>query len=103
MTDREGAEALRGVVLGRARADVGLDEGSIWVSDLLGREVVEPDGTLVGVVEGVADGAAHDYLVIARPDAGEVLLPFVPELCEVTADRMVVHPIPGLLDLGEAL
>lgn len=100
VADREQAEALRGTVLGRAQSAVPLEEGSVWVADLIGREVVDAHGELLGVVEAVADGAAHDYLLVARPDAGEVMLPFVPELCEVTAERVVVQAIPGLFDDG---
>ncbi len=95
---REAAEALRGTVLEVARAAVALDSDSFWNDDLLGREVVDDSGAVVGVVESTLDGAAHDYFVVARPDGGEVLIPAVADLIEVTPDRIVVHPIPGLLD-----
>lgn len=96
--DRDAAEALRGVQLLRPRAEVGLDDGALWVDDLKGREVVASDGELVGVVEGVADGTAHDYLVVARPDGGEVLIPFVDALVDDEADPIVVQALPGLYD-----
>ena len=101
--DREGAEALRGTVLTLPRTEVALDDDAFWSDDLLGREVVDDDGQLVGVVESTLDGAAHDYLVLARPDGGEVLIPAVADLLDVTAERIVVHAIPGLLDADEAL
>lgn len=95
---RAAAEALRGVELRLSRAAVGLDEDAFWTSDLLGREVVDDGGALVGVLEATVDGAAHDYLVVARPDGGEILVPAVAELVEVGDERIVVHAIPGLLD-----
>jgi len=95
---REAAEALRGTELRRPRADIPLDDDAFWTDELIGREVLDDSGAVVGVVEAVADGAAHDYLVVARPDGGEVLLPAVAELVEVGADHVVVHAIPGLLD-----
>ena len=95
---REAAEALRGAELRRPRADIPLDDDAFWTDELIGREVLDDSGAVVGVVEAVADGAAHDYLVVARPDGGEVLLPAVAELVEVGADHVVVHAIPGLLD-----
>ncbi len=98
VTSRDAAEALRGTVLTVARHDVALPDDSFWTDELLGREVVDQTGALVGVLEATADGAAHDYLVVARPDGGEVLLPAVAELVEVLADRIVVRAIPGLLD-----
>jgi len=95
---REAAEALRGAELRRPRADIPLDDDAFWTDELIGREVLDDSGAVVGVVEAVADGAAHDYLVVARPDGGEVLLPAVAELVEVGADHVMVHAIPGLLD-----
>jgi len=95
--DRTAAEALRGTVLSLPREDVPLDEDSFWADDLLGREVVDDSGAVVGVVEGTLDGPAHDYLVLARPDGGETLVPAVAELVDIADDRIVVHAIPGLL------
>jgi 16S rRNA processing protein RimM len=102
VTDRNTAEALRGFLL-RVPADaVALDEDTFWSGDILGAEVVDDAGGIVGVVEGVLDGPAHDYLVIARPDGGEVLVPAVADLVDVQPQRVVVHAIPGLLDDNEA-
>lgn len=100
--DREAAEALRGAVLKVPRDSVELDEDAFWAADLVGRDVVDDDGATVGVVEGTLDGPAHDYLVVARPDGGEVLIPVVEHLLEVGDDAVVVHAIPGLLDPDEA-
>lgn len=96
--DRDGAEAVRGCVLAVPRTEATLDEGAFWTADLLGREVVDDAGDLVGVLEATADGAAHDYLVVARPDGGELLIPAVEELVDVDDERIVVHVIPGLLE-----
>lgn len=98
--DREGAEALRGTVLRVPREQVELEEGAVWAADLIGREVRDPDGAVVGVVEGFLDGPAHDYLVIARPDGGEALIPLVGDLVDLGEDAVVIQPVPGLLDQG---
>ena len=95
---REGAEALRGTVLSVSRDAVELDDDAFWNDDLLGREVVDQHGELVGVLEATQDGAAHDYFVVARPDGGEVLIPAVADLVNVQPDRIVIQAIPGLLD-----
>lgn len=97
---REGVEELRGTVLTVPKEAVELDEDAFWNDDLLGREVVDHNGELVGILEATMDGAAHDYLVIARPDGGEVLVPAVAEFVDVQADQIVVQAIPGLLDDG---
>lgn len=97
---REGVEELRGTVLTVPKEAVELDEDAFWNDDLLGREVVDQNGELVGILEATMDGAAHDYLVVARPDGGEVLVPAVAELVDVQPDQIVVQAIPGLLDDG---
>ena len=99
---REAIEELRGTVLTVPRETVALDEDTFWNDDLLGREVFDHRGELLGILEATADGAAHDYLVVARPDGGEVLVPAVADLVDVQADRIVVQAIPGLFD-DEAL
>lgn len=97
---REAAEALRGRVLTVERGEVVLDEDAFWADDLVGRDVVTPGGDHVGTVAGVADGPAHDYLVVARDGGEDALVPAVDDLVEVTAERVIVQPLPGLL--GEA-
>jgi 16S rRNA processing protein RimM len=100
---REAAGALRGAVVSVDRESVGLDVDVFWADELLGRDVVTAGGEPVGVLVGVADGAAHDYLVVARDGGDDLLVPAVDELVEVTADRIVVQPLPGLLgDTDEA-
>lgn len=96
-SDREGVAALRGTELRVPRASVPPGEDAFWAADLAGREVIDQRGELVGVVEGTRDGPAHDYLVVARTDGGEVLVPAVAELLRVTPDAIVVQAIPGLL------
>jgi 16S rRNA processing protein RimM len=89
--DRESAEALRGVVL-RAES---LDEpGSLWVHELVGRDVFEVSGELLGVVEAVEANPASDLLVLA--DGVLIPLTFVVE----TGERGLTVKLPeGLRDL----
>lgn len=103
VADRDAAEELRGIRLLLPREEIPLAEGARWVDELLGAEVVDPAGETIGVLERVEDGAAHDLLVIARPDGGEILVPAVDELVDLSGERIVVQPLPGLLDPDEAL
>jgi 16S rRNA processing protein RimM len=96
--DRDAAQLLRGTVLLVPRTEVPLEGDAFWTDDLLGREVVDASGELVGSLESVLDGSAHDYLVVARPDGGEVLIPAVAALVDLSGERIVVQRIPGLLD-----
>lgn len=97
-SDRDGAEALRGLALTVPRADVTLEVGAHWVDELVGREVRGDGGEVVGVLRGSRDGPAHDYFVVARIGGGELLVPAVSELVELTSDALIVHDLPGLLD-----
>lgn len=100
IADRETVAVLRGAVVEVERDDVDVDD-MLWIDEILGREVVDIDGALVGVVEGVLDGAAHDFLRVARPDGGELLIPVVDALVDLD-DPVVVHGPPGLVDPAEA-
>jgi 16S rRNA processing protein RimM len=101
IVDRAAIAELRGAALEVDRRDVTSD-GMIWTDDVLGREVVDASGEVVGVVDGVLDGAAHDFLSVARPDGGELLVPVVDELVDLD-DPVVVHGPPGLLDPADAI
>lgn len=101
--DRQAAETLRGAVLLRSRTEVTLDDESVWIEELIGRTVVDPEGDTVGSVATVIDGHAHDYLNITRLDGSQVSIPMVSDLLDWRADPIVVQPIPGLLNLDEAL
>ncbi|HUF14357.1 MAG TPA: ribosome maturation factor RimM [Acidimicrobiia bacterium] len=74
VTDREGAERIRGndIFVEQRRA---LTDGEYWPDDLVGLEV-RPGG---GVVVGVSFGTAQDRLVVQRGPA-RFEVPFVDEL-----------------------
>lgn len=106
VTDRDAALALRGARLELSRdaadqLDIGGEAGEeppLWVDELLGCEAVDERGELLGVVERVEDGPAHDWLVLARTDGAEFRVPLVADLVDVTDEQLVVRPLPGLLD-----
>jgi 16S rRNA processing protein RimM len=94
ITDRDGAEELRGATLvGEPIDDPG--EGRIWVHELVGDQVRDVHGTTLGRVAEVQANPAHDILVL---DDG-VLVPMV-----FVVDRqpgvLVVDPPDGLLDVN---
>jgi 16S rRNA processing protein RimM len=100
--DRTAAEALRGTRLLVDEEDE--DDGEAWrEEDLLGFEVLLPDGSVVGTVSALHLRPVQDLLEV-RTARGEVLVPFVEELVpEIDEEerRVVVDPPPGLLELGE--
>lgn len=98
---RDTAETLRGLAIEVDRDRLDDVDDLVWAEDLLGRDVVDADGLPVGVVDGLLDGAAHDFLVVARPDGGELLVPVVDELVDLS-EPVVIHGPPGLIDPEQA-
>lgn len=99
--DRNAAERLRGAQVCVPREEVTpLPEGTYYVADLLGFQVVTEAGTVLGLLEEVLRGPAHDVYVVRGP-RGELLLPAVREVVrEVRVEdrRITVRPLPGLLE-----
>lgn len=76
ITDRSGAEALRGTVLTVPRSALPpLGEGEYYHHDLLGLPCVSTDGSAVGEVVAIDNFGAGDILEIARPDGKRFMVP----------------------------
>jgi 16S rRNA processing protein RimM len=87
---REAAEALGG----RELSAEPLEDGSMWISDLIGSRVVEVSGVERGTCVAILDNPAHDILEL---DSGALVpAPFI-----VSAENGVVtiDPPAGLFDL----
>ena len=97
------AERLAGAELQmRTRDLAALPEGTYYRHDLVGCEVQDTDGRLIGVVTSVEGPMERSRLVIDAPH-GEVLIPLVPEICvEVTpAEKKIRIQAPeGLIELN---
>ena len=79
--DRESAAALRGRDVAVPREALGeAEEGSIYWVDLVGSEVVDEGGAVLGQVEGLFESGETSVLVIKDEGAGnrERMIPFVP-------------------------
>ena len=78
-------------------------EDEYFIADLVGCAVAAVDGALIGHVESVVNGPAHDWLSIRRAGGGESLLPLVSEFVrdvDVANRRIVATPPEGWLDAG---
>ena len=93
--DRTTAERLRGTVLtGDPLESAGEDEGDeLWVHRLVGSEMLDPAGKVLGRVVAVEANPASDLLVL---ESG-ALVPMV-FVVEAADGRVVVDPPAGLLD-----
>jgi 16S rRNA processing protein RimM len=91
--DRNRAELLRGQRVAVDRAQLPLEEGEVFLADLVGCQVVLEDGRAYGTIAAIETGP-QDRLVIHDGDV-ERLLPLVPEFVidvDLDAGRVVVAP-----------
>ncbi|TCP60282.1 16S rRNA processing protein RimM [Rhodovulum bhavnagarense] len=98
---KEQADALRGIRLLADRAVLpSLPEDEFYHADLIGLEVVDTGGQVLGRVRAVHDHGAGDLLEIHGPGlSSTVLLPFtnafVPTV-DLAAGRIIADPPEGL-------
>lgn len=91
--DRHAAERLRGKVL-TGEPPGAPPEGELWVHEVVGAEVRDRSGRVLGRVVAVEANPAHDLLVLD----GGALVPMV-FVVEHTRDVVVVEVPEGLLEL----
>lgn len=93
---REQAEALRGVTLWAPRSALpALPDDEFYHADLIGLQVYDTGGRLLGQVKAVYDHGAGDFLEVTG--AQTLLLPFTRETVptvDLAAGRLVADP-PG--------
>ncbi|MDQ7080640.1 MAG: ribosome maturation factor RimM [Paracoccaceae bacterium] len=99
---REQAEALKGVRLYADRSVLpSLPDDEYYYADLIGMDVHDTGGALLGKVTAVHDHGAGDLLEVAQPHGkGSFLLPFTREVVptvDLASRRMVADPPGGLL------
>jgi 16S rRNA processing protein RimM len=83
LTDRDAARALRGarVFVSRSSFPTAPDDEFYWV-DLIGAEVFNRDGCLLGRVTSLIDTGPHSVLCVRRPDAA-------PDASDAVAERLI--------------
>ncbi len=99
----EAARAMRNTVLYMKRADVNLPEGSWFISELIGCQVLDADDNTIcyGTIKDVDSGAANDIWYILTPDEKEVLIPAIKDVvirCDVADNKAYIRPLRGLFD-----
>jgi 16S rRNA processing protein RimM len=104
VADRNAAETLRDtLVYADPAQDPPLDDpDDFYDAELIGLAAELADGTALGTVTAMLHPPGGDLLAIARPDGGELLVPFVREVVptvDIAGGRVVVAPPEGLLEL----
>ncbi|OYW47424.1 MAG: 16S rRNA processing protein RimM [Novosphingobium sp. 12-63-9] len=93
VTDRTGAEKLRGTALTVARSAMPpLEPGEYYHADLLGLPAVSTEGEALGECVAVDNFGAGDVLEIKRPDGKRFMVPMrVEAVPEWTDERIVIE------------
>ena len=97
---RTAAEAIAKQNLYVHEEALDLGDGQAFVHDIIGMDVITEDGDAIGTVTAIMPSPGHDILVVARPHAGEALIPAVDEFVvalDLNAAHLVIRPIEGLL------
>jgi 16S rRNA processing protein RimM len=94
--DRTAAESLNGAVLSGAPLDAPAG-GELWVHDIVGAEVRDQSGEVLGRIATVQANPAHDLLVL--DDGALVPAAFV---VDHSPGLVVVDLPPGLLDVNRS-
>lgn len=100
VSDRGGAEALRGALLvAPASSSPELPEGSWWDHEIVGCGVSTGSGRALGEVREVIHTAANDVWSVIDDAGTETLIPVLKDVLvevDVTGKRVVVREIAGL-------
>ena len=98
----EQAETLRNQILYLNREDVELEEGTYFIQDLIGLDVIDADnGTAYGTLKDVLQTGANDVYVVQAEGGKELLIPAIPDVIvetNIEEHCMKIRPLEGLLD-----
>ena len=86
--------------LSKEEVEENLSEDEYLITDLIGMDVYDEDGSCVGVISAIGENLANDLLSVKDGNGKEHLIPFVKALVPVVdlkARRVVVNNIEGLI------
>ncbi len=95
-------EAFRNCDIYVSREDaVPLEEGEYYISDVIGSDVYEDNGSHLGTVNDVLQTGANDVFTVAMENGRELLIPVIND-CVIDIDtegkKVIVKLMKGMLD-----
>lgn len=100
MDDRNAIEKYKQCDLLIDREDaMELGEDEYFICDLIGLDIIDEDGTKIGVLKDVMTSAANDVYVVEKTDGEELLIPAIRDCILDTSleeGYIRVHLLPGL-------
>jgi 16S rRNA processing protein RimM len=101
VTTRTQAERLRGqFVQVPIEEAMPLPEGSYYLYQLMGFQVITTDNKVLGEITGILETKANDVYVVSDKEQNEILLPGIPDVVksiDVEKGRITVELIDGLI------
>ncbi len=99
--DRTTAETLQGLLVQiPVEAVTPLPEGSYYLYQLIGLDIVTTDGEHLGKLTDVLETKANDVYIVKGPDQKELLLPAIPDVIkevDLENGRITVNLLDGLI------
>lgn len=101
IANRTAAEQIAGFsVYVRAEELPPLDEDEFYLHELENRDLVDPEGTVLGRIKRIIETGGHDVLVV-RQGKKEFLVPAVGDFIKaIEPDRVIMDLPPGLLEIN---
>ena len=79
---------------------VELDEDEYFISDIIESEVLDEEGTKLGVLAEVLSTGANDVFVVNTNESKEILIPYIKDCVldiNLEEKKIIVHLLDGLL------
>lgn len=77
-----------------------LPEGTYFIADLIGIDVYDDNGNLLGRVDDIYNNKSHDIYVVKNDLGKQILLPSTKEVIQsvdIEKEKIIVHLIDGLI------
>lgn len=95
------AEKYRGAIIKIPREKARkLPEGTYFIADLIGMQVITDDQKLLGKLEDIYNSGASDIYVVKDELGKQILLPAIKEVIkqiDIEHEKIIVHLIDGLV------
>jgi len=99
--DRDTADMLRGLALMVAIEDaVPLEEGEVYLFQLIGMRVVLEDGKDLGEIIDIAETGGNDNYIVKSAELGEFAIPAIPQVVlkiDTEKQHVLIRVMEGLL------
>ena len=101
--DRDAAAFLRGATIEVSRKDaVKLPADTYFIGDLVGCRVLEPDGSVLGVVDDVLSTGSNDVYSVRTEQGKTIMIPAIGQVIksvDVEKGEIVAELLPGLKEI----